>query len=162
MVVVSHLFFFLRKYFRGRCDSGESHRPLSGTIYFPTAPYFAGTAIILVLTVLFNAGIETAVGAVMGVGPKWVIFLTNVGTNLVMNIILGYLDFTFRLYVRGYYFPVMCVFEILVLAAEYRIYLRFMGRRFPKKSILKYTAAANAVSFLLGLLALQLLGMGVF
>lgn len=38
MVVVSHLFFFLRKYFRGRCDSGESHRPLSGTIYFPTAP----------------------------------------------------------------------------------------------------------------------------
>ena len=109
-----------------------------------------------------NAGIETAVGAVMGVGPKWVIFLTNVGTNLVMNIILGYLDFTFRLYVRGYYFPVMCVFEILVLAAEYRIYLRFMGRRFPKKSILKYTAAANAVSFLLGLLALQLLGMGVF
>ena len=59
-------------------------------------------------------------------------------------------------------FPVMCVFEILVLAAEYRIYLRFMGRRFPKKSILKYTAAANAVSFLLGLLALQLLGMGVF
>ena len=116
--------------------------------------YFAGTAIILVLTVLFNAGIETAVGAVMGVGPKWVIFLTNVGTNLVMNIILGYLDFT--------YFPVMCVFEILVLAAEYRIYLRFMGRRFPKKSILKYTAAANAVSFLLGLLALQLLGMGVF
>ena len=56
----------------------------------------------------------------------------------------------------------MCVFEILVLAAEYRIYLRFMGRRFPKKSILKYTAAANAVSFLLGLLALQLLGMGVF
>lgn len=124
--------------------------------------YFAGTAIILVLTVLFNAGIETAVGAVMGVGPKWVIFLTNVGTNLVMNIILGYLDFTFRLYVRGYYFPVMCVFEILVLAAEYRIYLRFMGRRFPKKSILKYTAAANAVSFLLGLLDLQLLGMGVF
>ena len=124
--------------------------------------YFAGIAIILVLTVLFNAGIETAVGAVMGVGPKWVIFLTNVGTNLVMYIILGYLDFTFRLYVRGYYFPVMCVFEILVLAAEYRIYLRFMGRRFPKKSILKYTAAANAVSFLLGLLALQLLGMGVF
>ncbi len=40
MVVVSHLFFFLRKYFRGRCDSGESHRPLSGTIYFPTAPFF--------------------------------------------------------------------------------------------------------------------------
>lgn len=39
MVVVSHLFFFLRKYFRGRCDSGESHRPLSGTIYFPTAPF---------------------------------------------------------------------------------------------------------------------------
>ena len=38
MVGVSHLFFFLRKYFRGRCDSGESHRPLSGTIYFPTAP----------------------------------------------------------------------------------------------------------------------------
>ena len=40
MVVVSHLFFFLRKYFRGRCDSGESHRPLSGTIYFPTAPSY--------------------------------------------------------------------------------------------------------------------------
>ena len=40
MVVVSHLFFFLRKYFRGRCDLVESHRPLSGTIYFPTAPFF--------------------------------------------------------------------------------------------------------------------------
>ena len=39
MVVVSHLFFFFRKYFRGRCDSGETHRPLSGTIYFPTAPF---------------------------------------------------------------------------------------------------------------------------
>ena len=39
MVVVSHHFFFLRKYFRGRCDSGESHRPLSGTIYFPTATF---------------------------------------------------------------------------------------------------------------------------
>ena len=124
--------------------------------------YFAGTAIMLALTVLFNAGIETAVGAIMGVGPKRVIFLTNMGTNLVMNILLGYLDFTFRLYFRGYYFPVMCVFEILVLAAEYRIYLRFMGRRFPKQSILKYTAAANAVSFLLGLMALRLLGIGVF
>lgn len=124
--------------------------------------YFAGTAIMLVLTVLFNAGIETAAGAIMGVGPKRVIFLTNIGTNLIMNVLLGYLDFTFRLYLRGYYFPVMCVFEILVLAAEYRIYLRFMGGRFPRQSILKYTAAANAVSFLLGLLVLQLLGLGVF
>lgn len=75
--------------------------------------YFAGTAIMLVLTVLFNAGIETAAGAIMGVGPKRVIFLTNIGTNLIMNVLLGYLDFTFRLYLRGYYFPVMCVFEIL-------------------------------------------------
>ena len=38
MVVVSHLFFFFAKSFRGRCDSHESHRPLLGTIYFPTAP----------------------------------------------------------------------------------------------------------------------------
>ena len=38
MVVVSHLFFFLGDKFRGRCDSCESHLPLCGTIYFPTAP----------------------------------------------------------------------------------------------------------------------------
>ena len=38
MVVVSHLFFFFAKSFRGRCDSHESHLPLFGTIYFPTAP----------------------------------------------------------------------------------------------------------------------------
>ena len=40
MVVVSHLFFFFAKSFRGRCDSYESHLPLFGTIYFPTAPIF--------------------------------------------------------------------------------------------------------------------------
>ncbi len=38
MVVVSHLFLFLRKNFRGRFDSCESNLPLFGTIYFPTAP----------------------------------------------------------------------------------------------------------------------------
>ena len=38
MVVVSHLFLFLRKSFRGRFDSCESNLPLFGTIYFPTAP----------------------------------------------------------------------------------------------------------------------------
>ena len=40
MVVVSHLFLFLRKSFRGRFDSCESNLPLFGTIYFPTAPHF--------------------------------------------------------------------------------------------------------------------------
>ena len=40
MVVVSHLFFFFAKSFRGRCDSHESHLPLFGAIYFPTAPFF--------------------------------------------------------------------------------------------------------------------------
>ena len=39
VVVVSHLFLFLGDKFRGRCDSHESHLPLCGTIYFPTAPY---------------------------------------------------------------------------------------------------------------------------
>ena len=38
VVVVSHLFLFLGDKFRGRCDSHESHLPLCGTIYFPTAP----------------------------------------------------------------------------------------------------------------------------
>ena len=42
MVVVSHLFFFFAKSFRGRCDSYESHLPLFGTIYFPTAPFYYG------------------------------------------------------------------------------------------------------------------------
>ena len=41
VVVVSHLFLFLGDKFRGRCDSHESHLPLCGTIYFPTAPFFA-------------------------------------------------------------------------------------------------------------------------
>ena len=41
MVVVSHLFLFLRKSFRGRFDLYESNLPLFGTIYFPTAPYFS-------------------------------------------------------------------------------------------------------------------------
>ena len=41
MVVVSHLFFLFAKSFRGRCDSHESHLPLFGTIYFPTAPFLA-------------------------------------------------------------------------------------------------------------------------
>ena len=50
MVVVSHLFFFLRKYFRGRCDSLESHRPLSGTIYFPIAPFFKEFMTIFILS----------------------------------------------------------------------------------------------------------------
>ncbi len=40
VVVVSHLFLFLGDKFRGRCDSHESHLPLCGTIYFPTAPCF--------------------------------------------------------------------------------------------------------------------------
>lgn len=39
MVVVSHLFLFLWKSFKGRCDSHESHLPLFRTIYFPIAPY---------------------------------------------------------------------------------------------------------------------------
>ena len=39
MVVVRHLFLFLRKSFRGRFDSCESNLPLFGTIYFPTAPF---------------------------------------------------------------------------------------------------------------------------
>ena len=43
VVVVSHLFLFLGDKFRGRCDSHESHLPLCGTIYFPTAPYSFGT-----------------------------------------------------------------------------------------------------------------------
>ena len=38
MVVVSHLFLFLWKNFRGRFNSYESNLPLFGTIYFPTAP----------------------------------------------------------------------------------------------------------------------------
>ena len=38
MVILSHLFLFLRESFRGRCDSHESHLPLFRTIYFPTAP----------------------------------------------------------------------------------------------------------------------------
>ncbi len=38
MVVVSHLFLFLRINFRGRRDSCESRLPLFRTIYFPTAP----------------------------------------------------------------------------------------------------------------------------
>ena len=61
MVVVSHLFFFLRKYFRGRCDSGESHRPLSGTIYFPTAPALIQTGTdcgTVFMIVLKHGGIE--------------------------------------------------------------------------------------------------------
>ena len=33
-------FSFLRINFRGRRDSHESHLPLFGTIYFPTAPSF--------------------------------------------------------------------------------------------------------------------------
>ena len=32
-------FSFLRINFRGRRDSHESHLPLFGTIYFPTAPF---------------------------------------------------------------------------------------------------------------------------
>ena len=39
MVVVSHLFIFLWKSFKGRCDSHESHLPLFRTIYFPIAPF---------------------------------------------------------------------------------------------------------------------------
>ena len=38
MAVVSHLFLFFDDKFRGRRDSHESHLPLLGTIYFPTAP----------------------------------------------------------------------------------------------------------------------------
>ncbi len=38
MVVVSHLFLFLRNKFRGRHDSCESCLPLFRTVYFPTAP----------------------------------------------------------------------------------------------------------------------------
>ena len=32
-------FSFFAKSFKGRCDSHESHLPLFGTIYFPTAPF---------------------------------------------------------------------------------------------------------------------------
>lgn len=39
MVVVSHLFLFLRKSFRGRFDLYESNLPLFGNIYFPIAPF---------------------------------------------------------------------------------------------------------------------------
>ena len=39
MVVVSHLFLFLWKSFRGRFDSWKSNLPLFGTIYFPIAPF---------------------------------------------------------------------------------------------------------------------------
>ena len=35
-------FSFLRINFRGRRDSHESHLPLFGTIYFPTAPWSYG------------------------------------------------------------------------------------------------------------------------
>ena len=38
MVVVSHLFLFLRNKFRGRHDSCDSCLPLFRTVYFPTAP----------------------------------------------------------------------------------------------------------------------------
>ena len=47
MVVVSHLFLFLCKSFRGRYDSNESHLPLFGTTYFPTAPSRPVSAILL-------------------------------------------------------------------------------------------------------------------
>ena len=40
MVVVSHLFLFLRNKFRGRHDSCESRLPLFRTVYFPTAPIY--------------------------------------------------------------------------------------------------------------------------
>ena len=39
MVVVSHLFLFLRNKFRGRQDSCESCLPLFRTVYFQTAPF---------------------------------------------------------------------------------------------------------------------------
>ena len=63
MVGVSHLFFFLRKYFRGRCDSGESHRPLSGTIYFPTAPflYFPLSVLLLFLSGYIKSFLSTSI-----------------------------------------------------------------------------------------------------
>ena len=41
MVVVNHLFLFLRINFGGRRDSCESRLPPIKAIYFPTAPLFA-------------------------------------------------------------------------------------------------------------------------
>ena len=38
MVVVSHLFLFLWKSFRGRCDSYESHLPPVWNYLFPDSP----------------------------------------------------------------------------------------------------------------------------
>ena len=55
MVVVSHLFFFLRKNFRGRFDSCESNLPLFGTIYFPTAPFHYTLYLVTIRTVFFDS-----------------------------------------------------------------------------------------------------------
>ena len=43
MVVVSHLFLFLRINFGGRRDSCESRLPPIKAIYFPTAPFAVQT-----------------------------------------------------------------------------------------------------------------------
>lgn len=124
--------------------------------------YAANIAFVLVLAALFTAAVEITVAAFMKMGPKWVVFLTNMVTNLTMNLLLGYLDFTFHLYLRGIFFPVLCVFEILVLAAEYGIYRRWMGKTATRQRILEYTAYANLCSFLLGVLILQMIGLGIF
>lgn len=123
--------------------------------------YFSNTIMMLILAALFTSFIEIAVAAWMKVMDKRLVFLTNILTNLAMNIGLGYLDFTFRLYLNGYYFIVLCIFETLVLVTEYRVYCIFMRGTTPKKSILEYVVTANAASFFLGILVLHGLGLDV-
>ena len=77
MVVVSHLFLFLWKSFRGRFDSCESNLPLFGTIYFPIAPIVVEGAFLC-----YYQSIEFLCGYGGKVPKELVEFLEFVGANV--------------------------------------------------------------------------------
>lgn len=124
--------------------------------------YFAETILLLLITMVLNALVETMIACLMKMPMVWLVFLTNLVTNLVMNVVLGYLDFTYSLYLFKVYFPVLCLFEILVIGVEYGIYRHMMGERTEKQKILAYVVSANVCTFLLGLLFYQMMGSGLF
>lgn len=109
---------------------------------------FVGFLLALTLTLI----IELAVVYLLGLRKRnffKVVFLVNVATNPVLNLILA-------VFGRGFDGTLLFIFtlllEIIVIYVEYRMIMYVFSKQFTKERLFKLVLIMNGPSFLTGLL----------
>ena len=116
-----------------------------------TTSYLYGKEIIeLLFRIVLTIAIEFLVGREFGLGKKkylWLIVITNIGTQLFLNITLNLIRFSGG---RTVYRLVYFVLEVAIVVIEAIIYRRRFGGEIEKKKLTNYAIAANIASFAAG------------